>query len=170
MNAPLNVYDIRYADVVVLGRIVDYRIVLDPIARRDRRNMLAHSPGMRVEERRRLRRQTSFLSDYARFDVMVDDVLVGRAGAMLIVTWDNSTFDEPRSMPPGPFLIALRDPGSRSPPLRGPSATILPNREPRSLTVLQAACSSPFIFESASNEAAAVRWILAQRPTQPNVR
>jgi hypothetical protein len=57
----------------------------------------------------------------------------------------------------------LRRPASGIPPLRGPSATIMPNREPKSLAVLQAPCSSPFLFESTSKEARAVQRILDSR-------
>lgn len=110
------------------------------------------------------RDQTSFLSDYARFDVIVDQVLAGKAPRMVSVTWDNSTFGEPASMPPGLYLIALRVPGSMAPPLRGPSATILPTPEPALPTLLQAPCSSAFIFPVASDEAIAVRGIIERKP------
>ena len=105
--------------------------------------------------------------DYARFDVVVDEALLGNVGGTVPVTWDNSTFPEPQSMPSGPFLIALRYPGSGGPPLRGPSAFISPYREPVSLTVLQAPCAVPFIFERASEDAAAIRRILERRPGRP---
>ena len=75
--------------------------------------------------------QESLLPDYARFDVQVKEVLVGRAPNRLSVTWDNSTFGEPEQMAAGPYLIALRRPGSASPPLRGPSATIFPTPDPK---------------------------------------
>jgi hypothetical protein len=107
--------------------------------------------------------EKSLMSDYAAFEVQVDKVLLGKAPHRLSVTWDNSTFGEPKSMGAGPYLFALRRPSSPTPPLRGPSATILPNREPGSLTVLQAPCSSPFIFEGASRQAREIRQILGER-------
>lgn len=124
--APLELADIKYADVVVLGRISNYEIV-------------DGEPGQ--------------LGDYARFTVSVDDVLFGQPPQQLTAVWDNSTYAEPESMPSGSFLIALRDPRSQTPPLRGPSATVLPNPEPTLLTVLQAPCSDAFIFSSTSDEA-----------------
>jgi hypothetical protein len=155
--APLNLDDVRYADAVVVGRIARYELVLDSAIRR-------HLGELAADPRAR------FLPDYARFEVVVDEVLLGNVGRTISVTWDNSTFPEPETMPAGPFLIALRDPRSASPPLRGPSATIVPNREPRSLTVLQAPCSTPFIFERASPEATEIRRILSQSPGRANAR
>lgn len=163
--APPDLNDVQHADAVVVGSIVNYRIVRDPIARRDRQRTLAKSPGMRPELRKLLEGQTNFLSDYARFDVVVDQVLVGEEREILSVTWDNSTFLEPETMPSGPFLIALHD----------PSASTLPDRDLGSLTVLQAPCSIAFMFESGSDEAGAIRGILDRRSGDgavgaPNVR
>jgi hypothetical protein len=147
MIARLEPGDIKYADVVVVGRITDYEVVLDPEIRRQQKEAVA--PNRR------------FLSDYARFRILVDEVLVGKPPKILFATWDNSTFGEPSRMEEGPFLIGLRDPHSKSPPLRGPSATIMPNQEPQTLTVLQAPCAGPFIFEATGDMAKAIREILA---------
>lgn len=156
---PLNIEDVRFADVVVVGRIANYRIVRD---HEFRRKMLA-SPHMRPEDRKHYGPTSSLLPDYARFEIVVDEVLAGTAPKRIVATWDNSTFGEPETMASGPFVIALRRPASPIPPLRGPSATILPNREPGSLTLLQAPCSSPFMFESNSDHARTVRRMMAVR-------
>lgn len=134
MQAPIDLADVKYAEVVVIGRIANYEIVDDP----------------------------GFLASYARFDILVDEVLVGKVSQKLTVTWDNSTYEEPKSMASEPFLIALRDPRSGQLPLRGPSATILPNPEPSILTVLQAPCAIPFMFSSTSDESREIRGILQQ--------
>lgn len=160
MYAKLDLNDVKYADVVLVGRVSNYRIVRDV---EFRRKMLAN-PKLSPDMRKLYESTSSLLSDYARFDIQVDQVLAGKAPTRLSVTWHNSTFREPEKMATGPFLIALRWPYSKTPPLRGPSATILPNREPGSMAVLQAPCSSPFIFESTSNEARTVRLILGTRP------
>lgn len=133
-QAPIELADVKYAEVVVVGRIANYEVVGDP-------------------ER---------IWSYATFDVLIDEVLVGKVSGELAVTWDNSTYAEASSMPAGPFLIALRDPRSWQLPLRGPSATILPNAEPDILTVLQAPCAVPFMFPSTSDEAREIRGILQQ--------
>ncbi len=144
--AKLDLEDIKYADVVVVGRIKNYEIV---------RSTDEYSEFLRNKYG-----QKDLLIDYARFNVSVDEVLVGQPPAVISVTWDNSTFGEPEKMKEEPYLIGLRKPGSKVPPLRGPSATILPSREPGSLTVLQAPCASAFIFEAKSIKAKVIREIL----------
>jgi hypothetical protein len=153
MVATLDVGDIRYASVVVLGRISHYEIVLDQAARQRRQDLLARSPDMSPALRKLLSDQKAFSSDYARFDVHVDEILAGRASKTLSVTWNNSTFGEPDKMPEGPFLIALL-----------PGAAGLGSDKAKSLTVLQSPCALPFILEKASAEANAVRAILRTTP------
>jgi hypothetical protein len=131
VQVSIELADIKYANVVVVGHISNYTIVRDP----------------------------TFFSDYSRFDVLVDEVLIGEAPHVLTVTWDNSTFSEPETMPSGPFLIALRDPRSKRPPFRS-SGTAFPSPEPDFLTVLQAPCSDAFIFATESDKANAIRRIL----------
>jgi hypothetical protein len=160
MNATINLDDVKYADVVVVGQIMNYKIVRD---HEFRRRMLSN-PNLSPNMRELYEGPGGLISDYARFDVQIDEVLVGKAPTTLSVTWDNSTFEEPEKMATGPFLIALRDPKSPTPPLRGPSAYVGPNPDPTALTVLQAPCSSPFIFESTSDETRTVRSILAAQP------
>jgi len=160
-DAELNLNDVKLADVVVIGRVANYRIVLD----QDFRKKMLASPNLSPDIRR-IYETGSIMSDYARFDVQVDEVLFGKAPEVLAATWDNSTFSEPEQMGPGPFLIAMRDPSSKMPPLRAPSATILPDPERGTLTVLQAPCSSPFIFEPDGEEAKAIRQKLRVRRGQ----
>jgi len=155
----IDLEDVRFADTVIVGRIVNYRIIQDE-GFRWRREQLARRD-LPPDLRRRFERQTSFLSDYALFDILVDEVLVGRPPLRLTVTWDNSTFDEPASMPRSPFLIALRNGSSPRPPMRAPSATILPT-PPGGPTLLQAACAGAFIFEAGSEQAREIRDILSR--------
>ena len=149
--------DVRHADIVVVGQISNYEIILDEAFRRKKLSRPDLSPQLRAHHEE----QKGVLSDYARFDIHVDEVLHGEAQQKLTVTWDNSTFAEPKKMAAGPFLIALRDPGSARPLLKGPSATILPNLDPEHLTVLQAPCSNPFIFDDKSDDASTIRQILS---------
>jgi hypothetical protein len=156
----LKLDDIKYASVVVIGRIVDYEIVLDQKVRKERKKMLDRSTDKSTEYWRMMSEQKHFLSDYARFRVLVDKVLVGKSPRIIVVTWNNSTFGEPETMKEGQYLIGLREPSSNSPPLRGPSATILPSPDPKLLTVLQAPCAPAFILESTSAEAKTIKKIL----------
>ena len=131
VQAPTRLEDVhQYASIVVVGRIENYKIIPSPNG------------------------------DYARFDIRVDKVLKGRPPQMLTVTWDASNYGNPKTMAPGQYVIALRDPASKAPPLRGPSATIFPTPEPKRLTVLNPPCTTGFIFPSASREAAEVERIL----------
>ena len=159
-GSTLKLDDIKHASVVVIGRIVDYEIVLDQKVRKERKEMLDRSTDKSSAYWRLMSEQKGFLSDYARFRVLVDKVLVGKSPKIISVTWRNSTFGEPETMGKGPYLIGLRVPGSKIPPLRGPSATILPSPDPKSLTVLQAPCAPPFILESTSVEAKTIEEML----------
>lgn len=87
---------------------------------------------------------------YATFTLTVGEVLRGRPARQLLVRWDNSTFALPAALPPGPHLVALRNPGAAFTP-RG------------AFPVLQVACSSPFILPVGSPEAAAARRALGRR-------
>lgn len=157
MTVPVKLEDVRYADVVVIGHIHDYRIVRDG-AFRKRMMALPDLPlGMREMYQDP---KKNLLSDYARFNVEVEQTLVGRVAGKISVTWDNSTFGEPEQMEPGRYLIALRRPTSTLPPLRGPSATTLPNPDPTALTLLQAPCSSAFIYRIESEQARTIRSML----------
>ena len=149
--ADLKPEDIKYASVVVVGRIVDYKIV------RPQDEVSKHW--------RKANGQKDILSDYARFNVVVEEVLAGQSPKTISVTWDNSTFDEPRRMGKQAYLIALRQPGSELPPLRGPSATILPSQEPDLFTVLQASCAPAFIFDASSATAKKIQHMLKQSET-----
>ncbi len=164
MSEKIQLDDIKYADVILVGRISKYEIVPNE---EFRQRMLAN-PKLSPEMREHYKAGNGIPSDYARLDLQVEEVLAGepRIGSLpnsLSVTWYNSTFAHPKTMTAGPFLIALRDASSPIPPLRGPSATIKSNREPGSLTILQAPCSDPFMFESSGREARAIRKILRKR-------
>lgn len=128
---PVELADIDYADVIVVGSIDNYEIVGDA----DR------------------------IGSYARFDVLVDEVLLGDPPQKIAVTWYNSTFTLPKSVPSRSLLIALRDPASETPPLRS-TGSIFPSSRSDLLTLLQAPCSSPFMFASGSEEAKAIRQML----------
>jgi hypothetical protein len=153
--APIDLHDVSYADVVVVGRVTKYTLVLDSEARKRHQEFLAHSSG---KVRELLGKANSFMTDYARLQIAVEEVLRGTAPHTVTVTWDNTAFSE--TMPPTSYLIALRSSGSPLPPLRGATATILPDPDPASLSVLRAPCSAAFFFESTSTDADIVRQIL----------
>jgi hypothetical protein len=150
--------DIKYADVVVVGEISNYGVILDQEMRERHQKMIAGTKSTALPAK-----PSGFITDYARFDISVEKVLKGEAPDLITVTWDNSTFTEPETMPPGPYLIALRRTDSAQPPLRGPSATMWPSPEPGLLTVLQAPCAPAFILKEASDDARSVRELLGEK-------
>ena len=159
VSMPTTLADVRYADVVLIGRIKRYTIVRD---RAFRRKMLSNAK-LSQQNREFYQGDHLIMGDYARFAVQVDEVLTGRPPVKTMVTWQNSTFGIPKTLPAGRLLMALRKPTSKAPPLRGPSGTISPNPEPQPLTILQAACSGAFIFAADSREALTIRQMLASR-------
>ena len=118
VHNPAEMADLAEADVILWGRISTYAIVPNE-----------PNPGK-----------------HARFDILVDDVLKGTATDRVTATWDNSTFGLPETMPAGPFLIALRHPGSK---------TISGNAARGVFTVLQRPCAEAFLFARGSAQAAA---------------
>lgn len=160
MAVERNPADVGFADKVVIGKVTNYRIVRDL---EFRKRMLANKNLSFKERQYYADPKKSLGPDYARFDVHVMQTLVGKPARRITVTWDNSTFDEPASIGTGPFLIALRDPASPMPPLRGPSATVFPNREPGTLTLLQAPCASPFLLPVSDPEVKIIRQHIAEK-------
>jgi hypothetical protein len=79
---------------------------------------------------------------YAQFDVFVDKFLHGKSTTKVTVKWTNSTFGFPDSLPSGPVLIALEKPM----PVSTRSAASQSLFDGESYTVVQAACSGPFML------------------------
>jgi hypothetical protein len=161
MEVDLDLNDITYADVVVVGRIENYEIVRDTAFRESKLAI----PDLPEDLRKLYSDETQgLLGDYARFVVQVDEVLAGDVSERFSATWDNSTFGEPRTYSSESLIMAFRRPESPTPPLRGPSATILANPEPETLTVLQAPCAKPFIFVNSPETNAELKEILTTKP------
>lgn len=147
----MHLADIFHADVVVLGDIRGYEIV-----------------GSR--------------GSYARFQVRVDQVMypngaespapptrsapandriVARKGE-ITVTWVNSTYGLPDDLKsedhPG-FLLALRKPATEG-STGSEASSFIEAPDPKNYVVLQAHCSSPFIFEARSPIAIALQQVI----------
>lgn len=149
--------NVKRADLVVIGEIRNYEIVRNTQddkqvrATGEKTGLPAAQPDQDI----------SLVSDYARFEIDVTEVLHGSASGAVMATWDASTFGEPETFPPGRHLIALRRAGSGPAPLRGPNAAAYPDPEPGAWTVLHPPCASQFIFKEGSGDAAAIRDILS---------
>jgi hypothetical protein len=119
ITRPLEIDHIRNADTVFTGRLIRYDLV---------------SP----------QRPQTF-PQYALLTVRVDRVLKGRASGDVVLLWLNSTFGFPTRMAFTSVLVAARydDLGLWSP---SPSRDRLLARYPGLMSVLQQACSFPFIL------------------------
>lgn len=160
MWLPTNLEDVKYADLVLIGSIQNYKIIRDE---KFRKEMLA-GPKLAPNLRKIYEGSSGLLVDYAQFDIKITSVLAGKAPQKQItVTWRNSTFGEPAKMEIGPFLIALRDRNSPTPPLRGPSAFVKPAPGSAAFTILQAPCSGAFMFKESSEQAHQIRGILRKK-------
>lgn len=138
ISAQRDPYDILLADIVVVGRVVNYEVV----------------SGLRFRQRHGV--GPSFKTAFARFDIVVEEVLYGAAPARLTVTWANSTFGLRREYEPGPYLIALSTAEGRSKWLDNFGLAPMPGMP----AVLQADCAAPFILRSSRVKAYRVRQIL----------
>lgn len=129
--------DALSADAVIVGKITDYEVVYVGRTR------------------------------YARFMVDIQKVVAGTISENLnpdgsvTFTWDNSTFSLPETFEKGtPYFFALRDPASPLPPLRSGSGVIFPMPEREHLTILQAPCADPFIFEEGDAKSRILQQVL----------
>lgn len=154
MTVPINIDDVELAELIVIGTVRNYEVVLDAEARDLRQDEIPRlADDVTSQIKKILVSQKSFLSDYARFEIHVEEVLKGESSDKVTAVWDNSTFSEPDRLKDKKYLIALVSPTSPKPPLRGPSATILPHPDGENFSVLQAPCSTAFLFEADSSAA-----------------
>lgn len=144
---PLDLRDIRRADVVVEGRLENWTAFTDPEIQRIQREALIRHFGEDSPEPARL----SDRVHAARFDIVVGRVLRGEARDTLTVWWDPSTFGTPRDVAPARVLIGLR----KLPSVSGAPAKF--GADPTHFITLRMACSPPFIFDPASENAARIR-------------
>ncbi len=159
---PLNVQDLQYAATVVVGRIENYHLIRDEGARRERRAVLA-APNLSPVLREMLAKQDNFSTDYARFDVLVEEILIGKPQMSFSAVWHSMTFGEPKEIGAGPFLIALYDPKSPMPDDYSFGENVSLTRKLSLLTVMQASCARAFFMDIGSKDAVDIRRFLKDR-------
>lgn len=142
-HKPIEIDDLRYADLILVGRISNFRTVSP-----DR------EPGLKTAYPR---------VPFAEFEISAEEVLFGTAPERVIVTSYPLAGAQADQVSAGPFLFALREPLSEFPPrnITGREALFYPNAVDGSFTILGQRCSSVFMFEPRSNEAESVRRFLA---------
>jgi len=154
---PRKLEDVRRADVVVIGRISEYRFFRDEAFRQ---RMLI-SPNIRPEMRDAYKDPNRiWWSDYGQFEIEVDQVLKGRAPKKLLVIMRGNTLPPPTQMEPGRYLVALHRP--RHSPSSEPIASSSRDN-PDMWTPLMQPCAGAFIFEADSSSTRTIQAILQMR-------
>jgi hypothetical protein len=127
--------DVRYADTIVLANIVKYELISEIPPEEQRRIASIKDPEIKQD----LIKRWQLSPRYAKLTLRITDVIKGEAPSRLTVAWHNSTFQLPKTMPASPHFIALQIAA------HGERSSKLP-------IILQASCSSPFMFEAKSEE------------------
>lgn len=141
-SSVLKAEQVNSADVVVIGRVTNYQVIRDEKSRAERREYLRTAKGLSRENRDLLSNQKDYITDYARFTLLVSEVLRGEVPKAITVTWDASTFSEPSTFPSDLRIVGLMKPDVDG----GKSATNPIYRErSRFYSVLQIPCSGAFI-------------------------
>lgn len=120
VSVPFEINDIRQADLVFTGTLIDYRVEEGP--------------------------KSYSLNKYGLLTFRVDTAIKGQSPRTIKLYWWNSTFSLPKNMDEGQRLIvAAINPGKRL-PLLGPSGYEQNSMRPDLQQVLQAPCSVPFLL------------------------
>jgi len=136
---PFEIDDIRHADAVFTGTLIDYHVAEGP--------------------------KRYSLNKYGLLTFRVDTVIEGKLPRTIQLYWWNSTFSLPESMDGGQRLIvAAVDSGKRL-PLRGASAYVQSSMRPDLQQVLQAPCSAPFLLPYTEPSVANVVKVLRGQET-----
>ena len=152
-----DVNDIESAELVVVGSIVNYQFVKDLKGRERLIQRVEGHPDIQkyLLENPDLGRK----DDHARFEIKIDEVILGPPQKTISAVWFNSTFGIHETYPEGPFLIALH-----SLPASFQSPAIKSDLDPVPWNVLQAPCSQPFIISTGGPTEAEIRRILEAPP------
>ncbi|WP_162933007.1 hypothetical protein [Roseovarius sp. EL26] len=142
--------NIKNADVVVIGKLRNYQIVTDTMATDAARQQQQYFEGLSDESKDDDVNETKITINYARFEIDVDEVLLGNVSETLTAIWPNYAFIESGMTPNAPFLIALRRSTKSTPSLRGQTVWM----------VHGSYCTGSFFFAGASTDAATVRELL----------
>lgn len=147
------------ADAVVIGRIYNYRIIRNDYFRKRelaRNNLTQQKRKMYMDPKRILG------ADYARFDVQVEKTISGKAAKTITVTQIIARNFKQDPKWTRRYLMALYRPF----PVSTPTAGKNPERliDPRFTTwyIPQPPCSAALMFDSESEDAKAIRKLLAK--------
>ncbi|GHC52038.1 hypothetical protein [Neogemmobacter tilapiae] len=135
---------IQFADVVVIGKIENYRKIMTV------QTVVATTESLEVER--------SVQNEYVSFDILIQETLRGDAVGRISVVWKNDRRLDPASLAKGSKLIALIAPDSPGP---DPSEDVLPRVESELMSVIEPLCALPLILTVPSEDEQHVREMLA---------
>jgi hypothetical protein len=158
VDKPINLEDIKYADLVVVGRLTGYRIVRDE---EFRRKMLAN-PNLSPAMKNSYQGSQTLAGDYGELSIKADRNLKGKTPMRLKVSWHNSTFGLPETLKRGVYLFALRRNDTKEPRPVAHELPLFSGPAIGDYTLLQAPCSYPFMFNIDSDEARKARSYLSR--------
>lgn len=142
------------SDLVVVGTVENYEIVLDQEARGAGWKAIEKlTPETSPGKRRLIERHVWNFADYARFDIVVEEVLAGDAPERVKVYWPGTMFGETGEKLAGPRIFALLAPntvqsGDRLHVFSDPSP-----REPNARLILSRDCG-PFFTDPVGSDSA----------------
>ena len=158
MPVPFDINDVKKADIVVLGRIKNYEIVQDQKARKRRTELLAGDTTMSPESRKVMEEQKYFQTDYARFEIHVDEAIKGSPPKVIGLTWNNSGKPKPGKSDVLLFALKSYEPRAPSPELSSKTGSMAGQRI---YSILGHPCSGAFILEPAKENISSVRAALS---------
>lgn len=135
--------DIVHADQVVIGRIVNYRIIRNETFRR---RLLGYENLSEQDRKFYTSPDTTLMSDFARFDIVPERIIKGPEKESFDVSWYNSTFGIPATLSDGRYLVALSDMKQTSSPDSESRNHVADNSDAAPASVWQAPCASAFII------------------------
>jgi len=159
----LDLNDVRHADLVLVGRVQNYRIVRDERERQAIRRLSEDPVHSHLFKRdlEHVQRGDPMSGDYAKFDILVHRQLSGKSPPVLTVTL-NDPFRKFGDIAGRTYVFALLSLSSNSAPGSRDLRLYLVNREPDLPTVIIVPCSATFMFEVASPEGQALIARLTQ--------
>lgn len=145
---PLHSSDFVTAEVIIVGRVINYEAVVDPVATEKTRQVLEASPSMRAHAK-----DYKWIS-YGKLDVEVDEVLKGTVPARPAIYWLPGTIGPADALAPGRYILGLGKVDTL--PMHYENRPLPPD----ALRVEEKACAGTFIAPYASEMASKVEQLL----------
>ncbi len=143
------------SDLVVVGTVENYEIVLDQESREVRKRDLLRTlgPDLSPELKGAIREKVWHFPDYTRFDIRVEEVLAGDAPERVAVYWPDTMFGETGEKLAGPRIFALLAPNTVQ---SVDQLHVFPDprpREPNARRILSRDCG-PFFMDPVGSDSA----------------